>query len=131
KDNKDLIVLNNSNSTYRLKIDKAKDKVTFSLEGNQPTISHEITIENEKEIKPRTIYRYSKRITPGNYEVVQPGKDGLSLQIVRTTFENEDYVSESIVSRDVYLPTPLILLVSPDEVVEEDIEVGIDSEDFL
>lgn len=131
KDNKDLIVLNNSNSTYRLKIDKAKDKVTFSLEGNEPTITHEITIENEKEIKPRTIYRYSKRITPGNHEVVQPGKDGLSLQIVRTTFENEDYVSESIVSRDVYLPTPLILLVSPDEVVEEDIEVGIDSEDFL
>src|SRR5699024_12706702 len=94
KDNKDLIVLNNSNSTYRLKIDKAKDKVTFSLEGNEPTITHEITIENEKEIKPRTIYRYSKRITPGNHEVVQPGKDGLSLQIVRTTFENEDYVSE-------------------------------------
>src|SRR5699024_6865792 len=60
-----------------------------------------------------------------------PGKDGLSLQIVRTTYENGDYVGESVVSRDVYLPTPLILLVSPDEVVEEDIEVDLDSEDFL
>lgn len=131
KDNKDLVVMNNSDSTYRLKIDKKKDKVTFALEGNEPTYTYDISIENEKEIKPRTIYRYSKRINPGEHEVVQPGSEGLSLQIVRTTFENGDYVGESIVSRDVYLPTPLILLVSPDEIIEEDVEVDLDSEDFL
>lgn len=135
KDNKDLVVLNNSDSSYRLKIDKTKDKVAFSLEGNDPTITYDISIENEKEIKPRTIYRYSKRMTPGNHEVVQPGKDGLSLQIVRKTFEHGNYVGESVVSRDVYLPTPLILLVSLDEEVEEEIEVDLDSdsdsEDYL
>ena len=133
KNNKDLVVLNNSDTTYRLKIDKAKETVTFSLESNEQRFTYDIAIENEKEIKARTIYRYSKRIKPGEHEVVQAGKNGLSLQIVRTTFENDDYVGETIVSRDIYLPTPLILLVSPDEVVEEDedIEIDIDSEDDL
>lgn len=131
KNDKDLVAINSSDSTYRLKIDKTKDTVTFSLEGNEPTTTYDITIENEKEIKPRTIYRYSKRITPGTHEVVQPGRDGLSLQIVRKTYENGEYIGESVVSRDVYLPTPLILLVSPDEVVEEDVEINLEDGDLF
>src|SRR5699024_252686 len=81
-------------------------------------------------IKPRTIYRYSKRITPGQHEVIQAGVDGLSLKMVRSIYEGDEFVKETLVHRDLYLPQPLILLVSPDdpEIEEEHIEINVTEE---
>lgn len=128
KDKKDLIVLNKSESTYRLKIKNSKETMTFKLEGNEPSITYEIDIENEKEISPRTIYRYSKKLDPGAEEVIQAGSPGLTLDVIRSLYEEGTHVSDAVISRDLYLPSPRILLVSPDEVEEvpeEDVEVEL------
>lgn len=131
RDNKDLIAINKSESSYRLKIKQSKKAMTFILEGNEPTYTYEVNIENEEEVAPRTIYRYSKKLNPGEEQVVQAGENGLTIDVVRSQFDKGTYVSDSIVSRDLYLPTPRILLVSPDEIdegIEEDVEVALDED---
>src|SRR5699024_6058425 len=95
--------------------------LTFTLEGSKEANTYEVKVENEQEIKPRTIYRYSKKMNPGEQEVVQAGKSGLTLDVIRSIYEDGTYVDDEVISRDLYLPTPTILLVSPDE---PDIEEG-------
>lgn len=134
KENKDLIVMNKSDATYRLKVEQKKKKVIFVLEGNEPQYTYEVATDNEKEIEPRTIYRYSKKIKPSEHQVIQAGENGLALDVIRSQFDNGTYVKESIVSKDLYLPSPRILLVSPeelDEVEEENLEIALDDEEIL
>lgn len=121
RDRKDLVVKNIGESSYRLSLDKGKKNLTFTLEGSKEANTYEVKVENEQEIKPRTIYRYSKKMNPGEQEVVQAGKSGLTLDVIRSIYEDGTYVDDEVISRDLYLPTPTILLVSPDE---PDIEEG-------
>lgn len=127
KENKDLIVINKNESPYRLKVVEEKDEMVFTLEGREANYSYELKVVDEEKIKPRTIYRYSKRITPGQHEVIQAGVDGLSVKLIRSTYEGEEFVKESLVHRDLYLPQPLILLVSPNdpEIEEEQVEINV------
>lgn len=129
RENKDLIVINRSNSPYRLLIDYKKNQIELSLESNEAAITYEIESQNEKEIKPRTLYRYSKKVNPGEVQVIQEGKNGLRIDVYRTKFDEGLYVGETLVSKDVYLPTPRILLVSADELETENLEVEIGEED--
>lgn len=130
KENKDLVVVNKNETPYRLKVVEKEDEMVFTLEGTEPIYSYEIKVKDEEKIKPRTIYRYSKRITPGQHEVIQAGVDGLSLKMVRSIYEGDEFVKETLVHRDLYLPQPLILLVSPDdpEIEEEHIKINVTEE---
>jgi len=131
RENKNLIVLNNNDSAYELTINYENDFVEASLKGTKSNFTYEINVKNEKEIKPRTIYRYSKRIKPGEHEVIQAGENGLKVDVYRSVYEDGVFIEEKLVSKDLYLPTPLILLVSPDDEIEEEsleIDVPDDSE---
>lgn len=112
---KDLIVLNNNGASYRLSLSLTNNRLTAALEGTESSHSFEIKIENEKEIKPRTIYRYSKKLSPGETQVVQAGKNGLALDIYRAKYEDGVFIEDELISKDLYLPTPRILLVSTED----------------
>src|SRR5699024_3356924 len=42
RDNKDLIVMNTSDSSYRIKIETSRKQMVFTLEGKKPTFTYEI-----------------------------------------------------------------------------------------
>lgn len=125
REDKDLVVMNKSDVAYRLKMEMANNKLTARLEGIESLEYYEISIENKEEIKPRTLYRYSKKVNPGETSVVQAGTNGLKADVYRAIYENGVFVDEVLISKDLYLPEPRILLVSPDDVDEKDIEVEI------
>lgn len=125
REDKDLVVMNKNDVAYRLKMEMANNKLTARLEGIESLEYYEISIENKEEIKPRTLYRYSKKVNPGETSVVQAGTNGLKVDVYRAIYENGVFVDEVLISKDLYLPEPRILLVSPDDVDEKDIEVEI------
>lgn len=129
RENKDLIVINRSDSPYRININYSNKEIELNLESNEPLYTYEVEVQNEKEIKPRTLYRYSKKVNPGEHQVIQEGKNGLKVDIYRSKFEDGLYVGETLVSKDLYLPVPRILLVSPNELELDDLEVEIDPDD--
>lgn len=120
KAQKDLIVINESETTYRMKIKQTKDETRFSLEAKDPQYSYKVSTKEVEEIKPRTIYRYSKKIAAGEEELIQSGQNGLSVELVRTKYKDDKVIDEELISRDLYLPSPHILLVSPEELEEEE-----------
>lgn len=135
RDEKDLIILNNNFTSYSLSLSLSNNELVAKLEGAQTSDRYEIKVENEKEIKARTIYRYSKNVNLGESVLVQAGENGVAIDIYRSVYENGSFVDDVLISKDLYLPKPRIVLVSAEleeiegEGGEDDINIGIEGED--
>lgn len=129
RENKDLVVLNKNDVAYRIKMKMENNTLEASLEGIESLENYEISVENKEEVKYRTLYRYSKKLNPGEQQVVQAGENGLKVEVYREIYENGVYVGQKLISKDLYLPKPRIFLVSTDDIEsidEEDIIIGDD-----
>lgn len=121
---KDFIIQNNSDSAYEIYTSIEDRKLHVSIHTLEQSFTYDYEVKNEASISPRTIYRYSDELKPGETEVIQTGEDGLSIETYRTTFsENDEIVRTDLISKDVYLPTPKILLASTEDAPEESDEV--------
>lgn len=130
RENKDLVVMNKNDVAYRIQMELSKNNVMARLEGIESLNKFEISLENQEEIEPRTLYRYSKKLNPGESETIQKGEKGLKVDVYRSIYEDGVFINEELISKDVYLPKPKIVLVSPDdpEISEEDLEVELDDD---
>lgn len=132
REEKDLVIMNNDDVAYRIGLELKNDTLNARLEGIETTNHFEIAIDHEEKIEPRTIYRYSKKLKPGEQQVVQSGENGLKVDVYRVMYDDGVYVDEELISKEFYLPTPKIVLVSPDDPEvserEDDIEIVDDSD---
>lgn len=119
RDGKDLIVENIGEHAYRLGLEKEEEHLTFILEGKDVRESYRVKVDNERKISPRTIYRYSKSLKPGEEKLLQAGKAGLALDVIRSVYEDDVFIKDETISKDLYLPTPEILLVSANSLSED------------
>ena len=119
RDGKDLIVKNIGEHAYRLGLKKGEEQLTFILEGKDVRESYRVKVDKERKISPRTIYRYSKSLKPGEEKLLQAGKAGLALDVIRSVYEDDVFIKDETISKDLYLPTPEILLVSADSLSED------------
>jgi len=117
---KDFVTQNNNHTAYQIKATLEDRELHVSIHSLEQPFIYDYNTENEETIKPRTIYRYSKDLSPGETELIQEGEDGFSIEVYRTTLSHSDEVLTSErISKDIYLPTPKIVLTSTEDAPEE------------
>lgn len=119
RENKDLIIHNDTDYTYQIKVKRTGNTVQFIIEGKKLDFTYEIEMENEKDLPFKTLYRYSKKLKLGEEQVIQEGENGLTIDVFRTVYDKGVYMETELISKDLYLPTPKILLVSTEDIVAE------------
>ena len=126
---KDLKFINSNNAPASIKI---------SLKGSELLVEiYSVPMEtvakyqvSEKQIAPRTIYRYSSELKPNEEELIQKGEPGLRVSVYRIISDKAGpYEKEDLVSQDYYPPVNRIVLKS--SVVSEtsptqDPDLGVD-----
>jgi len=128
--NKDLIVQNQHHTAYQLKISLDKNDLEISIASIEQPLAYNYVTKNEQPIQSRTIYRYSDELAPGERNTIQDGEDGFSIEILRQAIdETDEIVNEELISKDVYLPIPKIVLVSAEDAPEDGETVDTDEID--
>src|SRR5690625_1315893 len=119
-ESKDLIVKNLDNTSYEIKVTKSKGQLQMPLKGMPQETTYEYKTKKLNEIGQRTLYRYSKKLNPGEQEIIQQGQSGLTVEVYRNSFApDKTLLTSERISKDVYLPIPKIVLVSTSEDVPE------------
>lgn len=87
-------------------------------------------VRGRQEIKPRTIYRYSPDLAPGEEQLVEEGKPGLRVSVYRTISDKiGPFENEELVSQDYYPPKNRIIIKSvivPETPTVQDPDLEID-----
>ena len=112
-ENKDLKVLNRDNHSYQILTNRNDNEVTLSLQS--PVIEGRYTyrLADQHEIEPRTVYRYSAELNPGESQGISSGTNGLKVEVYRDELsENDEVVNSVLISRDYYPPKPRIVVRS-------------------
>lgn len=110
---KDLKLYNPNFYSYIVKAEKRDDKLAMSLHIAAQDASYEYRVTNVKEIKPRTVYRYSSKLNPGEKQTLQAGSKGLKVEVYREQLSESGSVEiRELISRDYYPPKPTIVLAS-------------------
>lgn len=107
KEKKDLIVINPNQFAYQINVELEKNGLVLIIKTLDEIERITYEVSDEEAIPFRTMYRYSKELTPGEKIVVQEGVDGGAVIVTRTVGDETEVVSE-----DVYMPTPQIILAS-------------------
>src|SRR5690625_1582967 len=117
---KDFLVQNNDATAYQIKASIENDKWHISIHSLAQEFVYHYDAKNEQIIPPRTIYRYSKDLSPGEEKLIQKGKDGLAIEIFRETYgTSSEPLNSERMSKDVYLPTPEIILTATEDLPED------------
>lgn len=129
---KDLVVQNDNPTAYLLDLERKKNKLHVKLKGLDQQITYQYEQKDEEEIEPRTIYRYSEDMTPGEHHVIQAGEKGLRIDLYRNKYEDHALVTSELVSKEIYLPIPRILLVATtDPEIEAENDIVLEGEEEI
>ncbi len=106
KVDKDFIFYNPNVDSYTLGLVLDANQLHIKLESFVPEDALSYHVKNVSEVQPRTVYRYSKGLSPGTSRTIQEGVSGLEVEVYRT-----EQGEEKLVSRDFYPPEPKIVLL--------------------
>lgn len=130
----DLTISNPNDYAYHVNADIDGDHVELTLQSFPTPYTYAYKLENIRKLKPRTIYRYSRDLSPGEKVILEAGKEGRKVDVYRETFSKKGgFVDKELISRDYYpaLPTIVLLPIYEEEQIEteesiEDNETVID-----
>lgn len=115
KKNKNLIFYNPNQSAYLLQAEFKKRQLHFTLHTFPSDKRYAYEITNRKEIKPKTIKRYSHKLAPGKKEVIQAGVAGASLDVYRVSYQGDAELDREFIRSHYYPPKHEIILYSLQE----------------
>lgn len=121
----DLIVINKNDRSMRVEVAREDDDtLTAKLLATPTDVTYELDVETMKNVKQRTVKRYSKELLPGSSFVLDQGAKGLQVAVHREQHEKGVFVASETMSEDLYLPNPKIIVYSAreaEELSEDDI----------
>lgn len=115
---KDFVIYNDDSTPLKLSTHLKDGQLAISLETISMDNSYKYEITKIEEIEPRTIYRYSNKLDPGEQEVIQTGKKGEKVTVERFIYKNKVFLDKEIISEEVFLPVPKIVVISAQEAIE-------------
>mgnify|MGYP001401624111 CR=1 FL=1 len=121
EEKKDFILYNPNEYAFTLQPEYRNEQLTLSFLTQQYNTSYTYQLENKKLVEPKTIYRYSDKLYPGEKEVVQTGKDGVQVEVFRVDNEN-DAENKELMSREYYPPQPEVIVTSTTQPTLDDTE---------
>lgn len=122
EDKKNLILYNPSNELFTIHANVTENDLIMSISSRDEETSYTYVRENIKEIEPRTIYRYSSSMLPGQEIVRTEGSAGLQLEIHRKQSAGSGEEEKELITRDFYPPKHEVILVSTAEETESNEE---------
>lgn len=131
EEGKDLVVVNPNDISFIFNVQETDDEeLSISLKTAYHKYSYNVELE-EKEIEPRTVYRYDEDLEYGEEKLIQQGVPGTSVIVERSMYnESNDLRHTEFISHDIYTLIPTIILVSTtdeetaqEETVEEQVDV--------
>lgn len=129
KENKDFLVVNQSNFSYQIVVEQNNDDLILSLFSMGNKINADYEVKNKDEIEYKTLYRYNDELAEGDSEILQKGANGLKVELFRNLYENNQLINSEIISKDIYMPTPEIILTSINNKKAESDDGDIDDTD--
>lgn len=103
--NMDLVFSNPNESSYQLKLDWKKNKLTVSLLGPSFLNQYRIQTKDKQTFKPKIIVQFNPQLNPTQKIVEQEGQEGQLIKVIRTTFdETGKLLKTEQISEDFYAP---------------------------
>lgn len=110
--NKDIKFVNN-NSPALLKVSLKDSNLLIELYSLSNKTISKYEVRDSQVVKPRTIYRYSPDLKPGEESLIQEGTTGRRVSVYRVVSDKKGpFNKEEIISEDYYPPTHRIILKS-------------------
>jgi len=114
--NKDLIFKNPNIVSGTFKFTIVENKLTAELLSIPLDVRVESYQVEEQEIKPRTIYRYSDKLSLYDEKVIEMGEPGVKVSTYRMTSEKHGSLeTEELISADFYPPTHRVVMKSSEQ----------------
>lgn len=105
KGKQDLVFYNPNDAAYELKLVQDGGSLSISLEGAAFENAYSLTMENEKEFKPKTIIHYDPALDDQTTRVKEEGRSGQSAEVYRNELDsNGSVLSSTLISDDFYAP---------------------------
>ena len=108
---KDVVFINEGATASVLKVSFRNGVFTVMIKAPDEDAKVTLKVINDQAIAPKTLYRYSRSLAPGVEQVLEQGKNGSRIEIVRM-IEQDGKVREEVVGKDYYPPANRIVLVS-------------------
>lgn len=124
----------NINNLAVLKVSLADNKMLVELYSLPTEMISKYEVRNSQVVNPRTIYRYSSDLKPGEENLIQEGAPGLRVSVYRIVSDKKGpFEKEEIISQDYYSPTHRIVLKSslPSEAIltnDPDLEIDLNGD---
>src|SRR5699024_5520763 len=98
---KDLIVMNPEKVSYKIEATETNDQLQVALKAMPSDYIYKFETKHVKEIKQRTLYRYSKKLTAGESKTLQDVQSGLTIDVSRSSYSPDDILIDSeVISKD-------------------------------
>ncbi|MFD1851892.1 G5 domain-containing protein [Oceanobacillus bengalensis] len=127
-ESKDFLIYNPNDQPFTITAELIENDLLMTIESVPTPRTYRYVTENEVEIEPKTIYRYSPDLPLGAEELIQSGESGLQIEVYRISTHEDGSSEQELVSRDFYPPTPEIILVSTKEGMQPELNDMLDSE---
>src|SRR5699024_5668574 len=92
---KDFVVHNEELFSYRLTADLEADELKLGLQAATESNNFEYEQTEIEEIEQRTVFRYSTLLEPGEEQVIQNGRKGLTLETYRHEYDEDGMFIDS------------------------------------
>ncbi|RLQ98046.1 VanW family protein [Falsibacillus albus] len=105
KNNQDLIVINPNETKYKINFDIIGKQVEASLEGAPFLFKYKVKLSDKATYPPKTIIQFSPLLNDGDKKILNEGKPGMRIQIIRQSLDKQNQlVKEEKIADDFYPP---------------------------
>lgn len=108
--NMDLAFTNPNNEKYLLEFKMIDNLFYVSLKGATFAYQYNVKTEDKQTFKPKTIIQYSAQLPFGKNIILDEGKDGILVKVIRETVDkNGNVLKKEQISEDFYPPVPKVI----------------------
>ena len=110
---KDFKFKNSSDSPVVLKMGMQGTELLVEFYTSYSDLKGEYEVLDKETVTPRTIYRYSNSLKPGEEKLIQEGEPGRRVTVYRTISDKKGpYEKQEVISKDYYPPVHRIVMIS-------------------
>ncbi|TDL82139.1 VanW family protein [Peribacillus frigoritolerans] len=125
----DFIFYNPNDTIFEVKLTQDASSLLISLEGLEFEKSYSLTMENEKNYKPKKIIQFDSALAENTTRVEEEGIEGKSISVYRNELDQEgNIVSTEFISDDYYAPVHRIEKTALKAASEESSAASVEGE---
>jgi hypothetical protein len=98
----DLIFFNPNKTTYILELQLDHNKLIATLKGQKFVYDYKVRLQDEQELKAKTIVQYSPLLLPGKTKIQTKGAAGKVVKVYRDVYQGSSLIKREFISEDYY-----------------------------